>query len=265
MENELSNLPRLVFLSSGGILGDLVLRKLQQSKKFQIVGVVRSRRMMRRDAGFLRGALVFFTHCGIVYSIYIWAITTAAEWLGWIFGRGSISVRAKKAGVPILHTRDINRREGRDFIQSLRPDIVVSAHFDQRLYPPLCDNFECSFVNIHPSPLPHYRGIEPVLHCMKNRDHQYGVTLHRIVESIDAGPILASRRIVPDCGKSVFRITYEMMGLGAELLISSAEHAISPGNGEPQISSGNYETWPTPLDLKELYKNGGRLINMRLG
>jgi methionyl-tRNA formyltransferase len=261
MEKELKKVPKIVFLSSGGILGDLVLGKIEQSRKAQIVGVVRSRRMMLRDAGFLRGTLIFFRRCGIAYSLYMWLITTLAEYLGWIIGKGSITARAKKSGIPTLQTKDINNTKGKDFIKNLKPDLVVVAHFDQKIHPALCEDSGCPYVNIHPSPLPHYRGIDPVLHCMKNRDHQYGVTVHHIVEEIDAGPILAMKRIVPNSADSVFSITYDLMRLGGDLLISLLENNISFDGRNVQVDSGNYETWPTPLDIKQLRLGGGKIIN----
>jgi len=260
MEKKLNKVPKFVFLSSGGILGDLVLGKIEHSGKAQIVGVVRSRRMMLRDAGFLRGTLIFFRRCGVAYSLYMWLITSVAEYLGWIIGKGSITARAKKSGIPILQTRDINNAKGKNFIKSFKPDLVVVAHFDQKIHPALCDDSGCPYVNIHPSLLPHYRGIDPVLHCMKNRDQHYGVTVHRIVEEIDAGPILISQQIRPDRAQSVFEATRQLMGLGAELLISSLDRAVDSDFGQSQNGGGSYHGWPTSDDVGCLYKNGGRLL-----
>jgi methionyl-tRNA formyltransferase len=262
MEPNLTTPPRVVFLSSGGLLGDLVLRRLQQSGKFHIVGVVRSRRVMMRGAGFLRGAAAYFLRCGIIYTVYIWTITTFAEFVGLFTGSGSITARAKRSGLPVLHARDLNNEEGRDFVQNLQPDLVISAHFDQKLYPPLCDSTEHPEVNVHPSPLPRYRGLEPVLHAMKNRDTLLGVTVHRLAESIDSGCILASEEIKPDPRHSVLRATYELYGHGARLLAHSAEQALQPVAGKSQAGEPSYHSWPGGRDICRLYGAGKHLAKL---
>jgi methionyl-tRNA formyltransferase len=262
MEPNLTAPPRAVFLSSGGLLGDLVLRRLQQSGQFHIVGVVRSRRVMLRGAGFLRGAAAYFLRCGVIYTVYIWTITTFAEFVGLFTGSGSITAQAKRSGLPVLHSRDLNNEEGRDFVQNLQPDLVISAHFDQKLYPPLCDSAEHRVVNIHPSPLPRYRGLEPVLHAMKNRDTVLGVTVHRLAESIDTGSILAFEEVAPDPRHSVLRATYELYGRGAQLLAHSAEQALQPVAGESQAGEPSYHSWPRGRDIYQLYRAGKHLAKL---
>ncbi len=261
MEQKLTA-PRVVLLSSGGLLGDLVLRRLQRGGRFRIVGIVRSRRVMLRGAGFLRGAASYFLRCGVIYTVYIWTITTFAEFLGLFTGTGSITARAKCMGVPILHTRDINDDEGQTFLQRLAPDLVISAHFDQKLHPPLCDSPERAVVNIHPSPLPHHRGLEPVMQTMKTEDGRFGVTVHRLAESIDEGRILASAPIEPDPRHSVLRTTYELFARGADLLECCADRALRPGEGKAQSGSGSYHTWPTGGDIRHLYRKRKHLASL---
>jgi methionyl-tRNA formyltransferase len=259
MEQKLTAPPRVVFLSSGGLLGDLVLRHLQASGKLQIVGLVRSRRVMLRGAGFLRGAAAYFLRCGVIYTVYIWTITTFAEFVGLFTGTGSITARAKRSGIPILHARDINGEKGREFIARLHPDLVISAHFDQRLYPPLCDSTEIAVVNVHPSALPHYRGLEPVLRTMAADDQRFGVTVHRLAESIDAGAILNQAAVEPDPKHSVLRATYELFRRGADLLVASLDRAVHSRGGEAQAAGGSYHSWPQGRDICRLYRAGKHL------
>ena len=44
---------------------------------------------------------------------------------------------------------------------------------------------------MHPSALPKYRGPSPVLWAIRNGDPYLGMTVHRMTERIDAGPVLA--------------------------------------------------------------------------
>ncbi len=259
MEQKLTAPPRVVFLSSGGLLGDLVLRRLQNCGKLQIAGVVRSRRVMLRGAGFLRGAAAYFLRCGVIYTVYIWTITTFAEFVGLFTGTGSITARAKRAAIPILHARDINDEKGRKFIQSLEPDLVVSAHFDQRLYPPLCDRPELPVINLHPSLLPSYRGLEPVLRAMASGDRNFGVTVHRLAESIDTGSIITQSAFEPQPGHSVLRSTYELFRCGADQLIAALDRIVNSRDDNPQPPGGSYYSWPSGRDICQLYRKGKHL------
>lgn len=263
MEKKLTAPPRTLFLSSGGILGDAVLRRLLKSGKFQIVGIIRSRRVMVRGAGFLRGAAAYFTRCGVIYTVYIWTITTFAEFVGLFTGTGSITRRAKQHGIPILHEQDVNRAQGQEFVAECRPDLLVSAHFDQKLDPPLCDRPERAAVNIHPSLLPNGRGLEPVLYAMSQGKSDFGVTVHRIANEIDTGTILAATEITVAKTESVLRVMHRLAERGADLLSTCVEQATTPGAGSPQTGNGTYHSWPTGREIRKIYRAGRHLMKPR--
>ena len=263
MEQKLTAPPRVVFLSSGGLLGDAVLRRLLEGSKLEIAGVVRSRRVMVRGAGFLRGAVAYFARCGLIYTVYIWTITTFAEFVGLFTGTGSITRRAKRHGIAVLHEQDVNGPIGQQFIADCRADLLVSAHFDQKLDPPLCDQTERAAVNIHPSLLPNGRGLEPVLHTITRGGSDFGVTVHRIAADIDTGAILATTKVAVDKKESVLAAMRRLVELGADLLTACADQAKIPGAGSPQTSDGTYHSWPTARDVAHLYRGGWHLMRPR--
>jgi len=49
---------------------------------------------------------------------------------------------------------------------------------------------QCDVINLHPAPLPYYRGCNSYAHAIMNGDSHYGVTLHYVDEGIDTGPII---------------------------------------------------------------------------
>lgn len=78
-----------------------------------------------------------------------------------------------------------------------RPDLLVTYGFNWVLPPAVFGLPRLGAVNIHPSLLPRYRGPAPVLWAIRNGDPVIGVTVHRIDEGVDTGPILAQRGGVP--------------------------------------------------------------------
>jgi len=52
------------------------------------------------------------------------------------------------------------------------------------------DLLKFSIINLHPAPLPYYRGCNSYAHAIMNKEPYYGVSLHYIDEGIDTGPVI---------------------------------------------------------------------------
>jgi methionyl-tRNA formyltransferase len=68
-------------------------------------------------------------------------------------------------------------------------DVVVVCAYGLYIPPSLLE--QALWVNVHPSLLPRWRGAAPVERAILAGDEQTGVTIHRTVEALDAGPIAA--------------------------------------------------------------------------
>jgi len=68
-------------------------------------------------------------------------------------------------------------------------DAVVVCAYGLYIPPPLLE--QALWLNVHPSLLPRWRGAAPVERAILAGDEQTGVTIHRTVEALDAGPIAA--------------------------------------------------------------------------
>jgi len=82
-------------------------------------------------------------------------------------------------------------------IRSLAADVLLCAFFTHIVPEEILDRFGRRAVNFHPSVLPMYRGPVPRLKMILNEDvDRYGgVTLHVMSPGVDAGDIIASRRV----------------------------------------------------------------------
>lgn len=78
-----------------------------------------------------------------------------------------------------------------------RPEIAVVYGFNWRLPGELLAALPRGALNVHPSLLPGYRGPAPVHRAIRNGDPEIGVTVHRMTERIDSGPVLAQRGGIP--------------------------------------------------------------------
>ena len=69
-------------------------------------------------------------------------------------------------------------------------DLVVLAGFMRILGSDFIRNFHCKIINIHPSLLPKYPGLNTHKKVLENKDSEHGVTVHLVDEGLDSGPII---------------------------------------------------------------------------
>jgi len=105
--------------------------------------------------------------------------------------------RAANHGLPttLIDHRDFSSRELYDdalrrHLQSVGPDYIVLAGYMRILSPAFVRAFEHRIVNIHPSLLPAYKGLDTHQRALDNAESQHGVSIHLVTAELDDGPIL---------------------------------------------------------------------------
>jgi methionyl-tRNA formyltransferase len=269
---------RVVYCTRGGLFGALVLQRLQACERIEICGIVRSSRMMHPEMGSLRGALAYVRRSGIAYSLYLWCATTLADVLCRLARVKPVPMRTRRrrspfiadaveAGdavpvsatpsvegiIPVFTTRNLNDAKGMRFLAACAPDLLVSAFFDQRLHDAALGIPKFGCINIHPSLLPAYKGVDPVLQARLRGAPTIGVTVHRMVPDLDAGGIVAQRALITPKRASIFETTALLFREGAELLVLALERIERGAAGiEQDKSKGDYQSWPTHAEVSAL-------------
>ena len=82
-----------------------------------------------------------------------------------------------------------------DVLKDTRPDLIVLAGFMRILTPVMIKAFKNKIINIHPSLLPKYPGLDTHNLVLKNGDLKHGVTIHFVNEVLDGGQIIAQGEI----------------------------------------------------------------------
>jgi methionyl-tRNA formyltransferase len=250
---------RTVLCTIGGLHGALVLRRLRDCDRLEVCAVIRSSRVLEPGYGFLRGAVEQIRRSGLRYALYLWCATTLADWLCRVTGLGAVPTRSA-AGLPVYTTRNVNDAEGLEFLAACAPDLLVSAFFNQRVHAPALALPKYGCLNIHPALLPEAKGVDPVFQSLLHGGvPPLGVTVHFMTPELDAGRIVAQRPIEARAGSSVFAITARLFDEGAELLATAIESIAGGATGSPQIGAGNYQSWPTRLEVRRLRARGGVL------
>jgi methionyl-tRNA formyltransferase len=258
---------RTIFCTRGGLFGALVLHRLLACDQIEMVGIVRSSRVMSPRYGFVRGALALIRRSGLAYTLYMLCATTLSDALCTLLDAGPVPLRKlsvhTRRGAPIrvYTTRDIHDARGLKFLRDCAPDLLVSAFFDQRLRDTVLALPPRGCLNIHPSLLPAFGGVDPVVQaCL--RGEPLGVTVHYMAPVLDSGGMLAQEKVNVPVSASVYEATAQLFDRGAVLLTQRIGDLRPGDTGAPQAPGGSYQSWPTPEEVRALRSAGIALIRV---
>ncbi|POR39985.1 formyltransferase family protein [Methylobacterium sp. V23] len=110
-------------------------------------------------------------------------------------GATPLKALCRDLGIPTLKVDDVNGSEVAQAFERHAPDLIVTFHFDQILSGPTLERTPLGGLNVHPGLLPRHRGPVPTIHALAEAEPAFGVTLHRLAVTIDAGAILAQEAV----------------------------------------------------------------------
>lgn len=108
-------------------------------------------------------------------------------------------------------------------IENTKAEIAVLAAFGKIIPKNVLNHFKYGILNIHPSLLPKYRGPSPVQTAILNGDKETGVTIIRLDEEIDHGPILGQTSEIIKSNDTSLSLYQRLFPLGAKLINKNAE------------------------------------------
>ncbi|MGD8782874.1 MAG: phosphoribosylglycinamide formyltransferase [Thioalkalispiraceae bacterium] len=115
--------------------------------------------------------------------------------------------RAQQANIPttVIDHKDYDSREAfdqalSDTIDHYQPDLIVLAGFMRILSNQFVEHYLGKMINIHPSLLPKYQGLNTHKRVLQAGDTKHGVTVHYVTSELDSGPIIlqATVPVLPD-------------------------------------------------------------------
>lgn len=113
--------------------------------------------------------------------------------------------RAKRAGIDCTVLKPIKGQTRSEYDQRLiaaiaphAPDLIVLAGFMRILSPLFIQRFSGKIINIHPSLLPTYKGLDTHQRVLDAGEKYHGATVHYVTEELDAGECIIQSRITID-------------------------------------------------------------------
>lgn len=104
-----------------------------------------------------------------------------------------------------------------DAVASANPQLVVLAGFMRILGTEFVNRFRGRLVNIHPSLLPRYKGLDTYRRVLEAGEREHGTSVHFVTEQLDGGPIVAQAAVPIAAGDTVASLSAKVQALEYEL------------------------------------------------
>jgi methionyl-tRNA formyltransferase len=153
--------------------------------------------------------------------------------------------RAEQLGIEVRTPRTLRDEEQQALFRALDADLAVVAAYGLILPGPILEAPKAGCINVHASLLPRWRGAAPIQRAILAGDEVSGVTIMRMDEGLDTGPMLLKRELGIR-GKNAGQVMEELSKLGAGALIEWLDHPIPPET-QPNIGV----TYASKIDKAE--------------
>jgi methionyl-tRNA formyltransferase len=153
--------------------------------------------------------------------------------------------RAEELGIEVRCPRTLRDHDEQARFAALDSDLAVVAAYGLILPKPILGAPRGGCINVHASLLPRWRGAAPIQRAILAGDETTGVTIMRVEEGLDTGPMLLKRETPVD-RKNSGELVDELAKLGAEALVQWLDNPAPP---IPQPSEG--VTYASKIDKAE--------------
>lgn len=149
---------------------------------------------------------------------------------------------AMTVGIPVYQPVSCRDEAVLAELRGLEPDVIVVAAYGKLLPQALLDIPRTAIINVHSSLLPQYRGAAPINWAILNGDSETGVSVQYMVQELDAGDILLSKKTSIGPDEDASQLYDRLAALGGEAA-SEALTRLRDGTAgrTPQVYGPQYQ------------------------
>lgn len=136
----------------------------------------------------------------------------------------------------------------RDICKLKRVDVFLSMCLDQIIGRDFIERCKILCINIHPSDLPNFGGVEPIIMFLLSDESHMGVSIHRMTSQIDKGEVIA-RKYIKRSNKSYFALMIEFIICGIDLFTELYNEKWKYKKIEQIEQKYPYRSWPSKREL----------------
>ena len=135
--------------------------------------------------------------------------------------KSPINVMAESLGIPCRTPTILkNSKEEYEFLKKINPDIIIVVAYGQIIPNEFFKLCKLGFINIHGSILPKWRGAAPIQRSIMNLDNETGISIMKISEKLDSGPVCGVYKIRINPDDNAQKISKKLSQLASEKIIT---------------------------------------------
>ena len=161
-----------------------------------------------------------------------------------------VKLVAQEHGIPVFQPKSLRDPEAIAELRALQPDLMVVVAYGLLLPPEVLEIPRLGCINIHASILPRWRGAAPIQRAIQAGDRESGVSIMRMEEGLDTGPVYLVRRTPIDEEDTGGTLHDRLARLGAEALMEALP-GIADGTLQPVAQNDEEATYASKLEKKE--------------
>ncbi len=161
-----------------------------------------------------------------------------------------VKLVAQEHGIPVFQPKSLRDPEAIAELRALQPDLMVVVAYGLLLPPDVLEIPRLGCINIHASILPRWRGAAPIQRAIQAGDRESGVSIMRMEEGLDTGPVYLVRRTPIDEEDTGGTLHDRLARLGAEALMEALP-GIADGTLQPVAQNDEEATYASKLEKKE--------------
>ncbi|MGD8458270.1 MAG: methionyl-tRNA formyltransferase [Anaerolineales bacterium] len=160
-----------------------------------------------------------------------------------------VKILANELDIPVIQPENIHITSSIDELSEWEADVIIVAAFGQILRKKILELKRHGCLNVHASLLPRWRGAAPINAAIYHDDDNTGITIMKMDEGLDTGPILSQEAIPILETDEAGILSKKLAELGGELLIKTLPRYIS-GEITPTPQNDSKATY-APMLKKE--------------
>ena len=120
----------------------------------------------------------------------------------------------------------LNNEEEYNFLNSLDADLAIVVAYGQIIPKKFLSLTKKGFINIHASLLPKWRGAAPIQRSIMNLDQHTGISIMKIAEKLDTGPVCNSYKIELNENLNALEVSEKLSNLAAEKILDNVDNIL---------------------------------------
>ena len=164
-----------------------------------------------------------------------------------------VQISAENLKLSTRNPNNLNTDEEFNFFKKVNPDIVVVVAYGQLISKKFLEIPREGFINIHASLLPKWRGAAPIQRAIINLDKQTGLSIMKITEELDSGPVMKKIEVDISSSDTSATISEKLSKIGSKHIVAALDDIFNKKNKfiEQDHNNANY--------AKKIKKSEGKI------